>query len=84
MSTCDWCDREAVTEIEPVQMGVRAHPVTGFKMRVPIQRAKTANACAEHADVRDRKGGEQMRDPRKTKADVEQLDIYDALGGEAA
>jgi hypothetical protein len=84
--TCAWCGEPATMtiELEPVQMGTRRHPVSGQQVRVPIQRAKTAGVCEAHADVRDRTGGVQMHDPRKSKATVQQLDIYDALNEEAA
>ncbi len=83
--TCAWCGEPAIDtiELEPVRMGTRKHPQTGVSMRVPVERAKTAQVCAEHLHVRDRRGGAAMSDPRTRKADVEQIDIFDALNDAA-
>jgi hypothetical protein len=78
MKTCAWCGELAVTtiELEPVHMGIRRHPVSGQKVKVPVERAKIADVCAHHAEIRDRRGGVAMPDPRSRKATVVQLDIF--------
>jgi len=83
MRPCDWCGAPATTqiEIEPPRFGLvkRMNPKTGrmISARVVVRRAIIADACAVHAEVRDRAGGTVMADERKRAVKVDQLSLGD-------
>lgn len=83
IGTCAWCEQPAVEtiEVEPAQyrMVKMRSEFTGELIVAPVTMrfAIYANVCPGHVDVRDREGGEPIRDPRRAQANaVVQLDIF--------